>query len=150
MKALIVFLVLMVTLIVAGCAQYEEQPAPESEMNIPEDTDESMIEEEEEEEEVQSTVDGAEDTGDTSSMEYEVLIEDFKFKPETLQISVGDTVTWVNMDTAPHTATSNDEGFDSGSLSEGESFSFTFEEAGNYDYICTFHPNMKGEIIVEA
>lgn len=146
MKALIVFLILMTTLIVAGCTQYEDQPAPESEMTTPEDTDESITEEEE----VESTVDAAEDTGDTTSMENKVLIKDFEFKPEKLQISVGDTVTWVNMDSAPHTATSNDEGFDSGSLSEDESFSFTFEEAGNYDYICTFHPNMKGEIIVEA
>ena len=145
MKALILFLVLMATLIVAGCVQYEDQPETESEITTPEDTDESVAEEE-----MKDTVDSNEGSRDTTSMEYEILIEDFKFKPETVQISVGDTVTWVNMDSAPHTATSNNEGFDSGGLSEGESFSFTFEEAGNYDYICTFHPNMKGEIIVEA
>ncbi|WP_440951919.1 cupredoxin domain-containing protein [Methanococcoides sp. FTZ1] len=144
MKALIVVLVLLATIVMAGCAQYDDQPEPEAEMTTPEDTSDEITEEE-----IESTDNATEDTEDTTSMEYEVLIEDFKFKPDTLQISVGDTVTWINMDSAPHTATSNDEGFDSGSLSKGESFSFTFEEAGNYDYICTFHPYMEGEIIVE-
>ncbi|MEL4304562.1 cupredoxin family copper-binding protein [Methanococcoides sp. LMO-2] len=145
MKALVVLFVLLATLIVAGCAQYEDQPAPESEISTPEDIGEDIPEEE-----MEITEEVAEDTADTTSMEYEVLIEDFKFNPATLQISVGDTVTWINMDSAPHTATSNEEGFDSGRLSKDESFSFTFEEAGNYDYICTFHPYMKGEVLVEA
>ncbi|AKB85188.1 cupredoxin family copper-binding protein [Methanococcoides methylutens] len=145
MKALIIPFILLVTLIVAGCAQYDEQPAPESEMTTPEDTDEDMPEEE-----MKITEEVIDDSADTTSMEHGVLIEDFKFKPATLQISIGDTVTWINMDSAPHTATSNEEGFDSGGLSKDESFSFTFEEAGNYDYICTFHPYMEGEIIVEA
>ena len=145
MKALVVLFVLLATLIVAGCAQYDDQPAPESEISTPEDTGEDIAEEE-----MEVTEEVAEDTADTTSMEYEVLIEDFKFNPATLQISVGDTVTWINMDSAPHTATSNEEGFDSGGLSKDESFSFTFEEVGNYDYICTFHPSMKGEVIVEA
>ncbi|WP_445475548.1 cupredoxin domain-containing protein [Methanococcoides methylutens] len=141
MRALIVFFVLLTTLIVAGCAQYDEQNAPETEMTTPEDTDETTADEEME---VIDTIDEAQ------SEEHEVLIEDFKFKPATLQISIGDTVKWINMDSAPHTATSNDKGFDSGRLLKDESFSFTFEEEGTFDYICTYHPYMEGEITVEA
>ncbi len=149
MKALIVFIVLLTTILMAGCVQDSEQPAQETDITTPEDTDEDTTEEEvvqdaEDDMEITDNVD------ETLSKDHEVLIEDFEFKPATLQISVGDTVTWINMDSAPHTATSNDEGFDSGSLSKGESFSFTFEEEEIFDYICTFHPYMEGEITVEA
>ncbi|MCD4822153.1 MAG: hypothetical protein K8R11_08830, partial [Methanococcoides sp.] len=51
---------------------------------------------------------------------------------------------------APHTATDNNDMFDSGTLAKGESFIMTFEEAGTYDYICTIHPWMEGTVIVEA
>lgn len=141
MRILIVFLVLLTTLLVAGCAQYDEQPASEIEMPTIEDTDETSADEE---------MDIIDTLDENQSEEHEVLIEDFKFKPATLQISVGDKVTWINLDSAPHTATSNDEGFDSGRLSKDDTFSFTFEEEGTFDYICTYHPYMEGDIIVEA
>jgi plastocyanin len=48
-----------------------------------------------------------------------------------------------------HTATSDDEVFDSGNLSEGDEFSFTFDEAGTFPYFCQVHPTMRGTIIVE-
>jgi plastocyanin len=59
-------------------------------------------------------------------------------------------VTWVHADpNLPHTATSDDDVFDSGSMSEGDEFSFTFEEAGTYAYFCQVHPTMRGTIVVE-
>jgi plastocyanin len=85
--------------------------------------------------------------GDTAGTE--VTIENFAFDPGTLTIEVGDTVTWTNNDSAPHTATADDDTFDSGSLAQGDTFSHTFEEAGTFPYVCTFHPNMVGEIVVE-
>jgi plastocyanin len=73
-------------------------------------------------------------------------MEDIQFKPATIQVSVGDTVTWINEDSATHTITGQD--FDSGNLGQGEIFTYTFDEAGTYDYECTIHPSMTGTVIV--
>ncbi|ADE36440.1 cupredoxin domain-containing protein [Methanohalophilus mahii] len=75
-----------------------------------------------------------------------VIMEDIQFKPATIQVSVGDTVTWTNEDSATHTVTGQD--FDSGNLGQGEIFTYTFDEAGTYDYECTIHPSMTGTVIV--
>lgn len=82
--------------------------------------------------------------------EHAVQISNFAFSPATLTIAVGDTVTWTNADEEAHTATAADGTFDSGSLGTGASFSFTFTEAGTFPYICEFHPQMEGTIVVEA
>jgi plastocyanin len=64
-----------------------------------------------------------------------------------LEVPVGTTVTWTNNDPSQHTATSTGN-FDSGVLAQGGTFSFTFDTAGTYDYICSLHPNMTGQIVV--
>lgn len=81
-----------------------------------------------------------------------VEIVDFAFVPAVIQVSVGATVTWINRDRAPHTATStNPSGvFDSGSLAQDERFEFEFTEPGTYEYFCSIHPWMTGKVIVEA
>ena len=73
-----------------------------------------------------------------------VTIEGFAFNPQTIEIAVGDTVTWTNNDSSLHTATQDPPGseFQSGSLEQGDTFSFTF------DYFCEFHGIMSGAIIV--
>jgi len=76
-----------------------------------------------------------------------VTMENFAFNPSELKVKVGDTVTWTNMDSATHDVKS--DLFQSDSLKKGDSFSFTFDTAGTYEYICSFHPSMKGTIIVE-
>ena len=80
-----------------------------------------------------------------------VDISDFTFNPGTVTIQVGDTVTWTNNDAMPHTATSTDDPatFD-GEMQPGESFSFTFEEEGTFDYFCEIHPQMEATVVVEA
>ncbi|MFQ5782824.1 MAG: plastocyanin/azurin family copper-binding protein, partial [Nitrosopumilus sp.] len=76
------------------------------------------------------------------------------FIPYTITINVGDAVQWENIDTAAHTVTSgnisdgHDGLFDSGLLMSGETFEFTFDEAGTYDYFCMVHPWMNGVIQV--
>jgi amicyanin len=75
-----------------------------------------------------------------------IAIENFAFNPSEMQIKIGETVTWTNMDSAPHTVKS--DSFQSDTLNNGDSFSFTFDKAGTYDYICGVHPTMKGKIIV--
>ena len=80
-----------------------------------------------------------------------VEISNFAFQPASVTIQVGDTVTWTNLDSAAHTATDTGSGslFD-GVMNQGESFSYTFNQAGSFDYICTFHPEMTGTVIVQA
>lgn len=66
------------------------------------------------------------------------------------EVAVGQTVTVTNDDTVGHTWTADDGEFDSGTLGEGESFEHTFDEAGEYDYFCSIHPQMAGTITVEG
>ena len=86
----------------------------------------------------------------TPASEVSVEIKDFAFNPATLTIAAGTTVTWTNNDTTAHTVTAADGSFDSGNLAPGDSFSFTFEDAGTFDYVCSYHPNMQGSVEVEA
>jgi|KBSMisStaDraftv2_1062788.scaffolds.fasta_scaffold155441_2 plastocyanin len=65
-----------------------------------------------------------------------------------LTITAGTTVKWVNNDTMAHTATSDTGVWDSGQISSGGNFSFTFKTAGTYAYHCINHPGMVGVIIV--
>jgi plastocyanin len=91
-------------------------------------------------------------TSPTPAKANEVVISDYKFFPRTLTVPVGATVTWVNHDLAPHTATHRAEGdlaFDSGSLGYHAVFVHRFKTAGSYDYLCVFHQGMLGWIVVQ-
>ena len=82
----------------------------------------------------------------------EVVISNYKFFPQTLTVPVGTTVTWVNHDLAPHTATHRSagyEGFDTGDLILQAAFVHTFKTAGRYDYLCMLHQGMIGTIVVQ-
>ena len=76
-----------------------------------------------------------------------VAIKDFSFGAP-LTITVGTTVEWTNEDAMAHTVTASNGAFDSGNLDQGATYSFTFTQEGTYSYICKYHPNMKGQIIV--
>jgi plastocyanin len=78
----------------------------------------------------------------------DVSIENFMFVPATVTINVGDTVRWT-VNSGTHTATSNSGVWDSNTMGTGEVFAFTFDQAGNYPYICTIHPNMQATVTVE-
>ncbi len=74
--------------------------------------------------------------------------------PSLIVIEKGKQVTWVNEDSAFHSITSGyydapTDLFDSGHLDPFESYTLTFDETGTYDYFCTLHPWMKGQVIVE-
>jgi plastocyanin len=77
-----------------------------------------------------------------------VTIQGFAFHPGSITVSVGDTVTWTNQDSADHTATASDGSFDTGTLGRGRSGSHTFSSAGTFSYICSIHPNMHGTVVV--
>ena len=70
------------------------------------------------------------------------------FAPSDLTILAGDTVTWRNEDSVGHDVAADDDLFDSGGLSPGLSFSFTFTEEGTYAYQCTIHRFMTGVVRV--
>ena len=76
------------------------------------------------------------------------------YLPQDITISTGDTVQWDNVDNAAHTVTggSPSDGpsgvFDSSLLMAGLDYSFTFNDAGSYDYFCMVHPWMVGSVTV--
>jgi amicyanin len=80
-----------------------------------------------------------------------VKIDNFKFSPKELTISVGTTVTWVNNDDVPHTATAKGETpvFDSKALDTDQTYSFKFTKPGTYKYYCKVHTHMTGTVIVK-
>jgi plastocyanin len=79
---------------------------------------------------------------------HRVVIEDFAFRPQRLEVRPGDSVEWVNLDLAPHTASAEDGAWDSGELARQDAFRATFQAAGRFAYLCAFHPMMRGEIVV--
>lgn len=81
--------------------------------------------------------------------EHKVSISDVKFAPKELKVKTGDTVVWTNSDDRDHTVTADDDGFASGNLRSGKSFSHKFEKAGKFKYHCNYHPRMKGMVVVE-
>jgi plastocyanin len=77
-----------------------------------------------------------------------VTIVDFAFSPETLEVAAGTEVTWTNEDGAAHRIAGEGDAFGSEDLGQGDTFSFTFDEAGEFPYICGIHPSMTGTITV--
>jgi plastocyanin len=68
----------------------------------------------------------------------------------TLVIGVNNTVVWTNNDNFPHTVTANDGNFSSGNMNPGDIFTWTFTTPGTFAYHCSYHPWMKGTVIVES
>ena len=119
---LIGFVAIVIAVALSGCA--EQEPDLESQSST-----------------VDITVNG--DNGDS------VDIKGFAYDQATLTISKGTTVTWTQHDSAVHTVTSvSGNVLDSQNLAKGETFSYTFDEAGTFEYYCTIHPSMKGEVVV--
>jgi len=91
-------------------------------------------------------------SGETATVE----IANFAYEQEDLTITTGTEVTFTNLDSAPHTVTAGTDAdpmtdvFDSGLLQQGESFTFVFDEPGEYVYFCDRHPPMVGTVTVES
>jgi plastocyanin len=81
---------------------------------------------------------------------HTVTMEDMRFQPALLVVAPGDTVVWINKDLVPHTATSQVGGFDSNVILTSESWRYIVQKKkGDFAYICTFHPAMKGTLRVK-
>lgn len=85
-----------------------------------------------------------------ASQVHVVEIVNFAFSPGKLTIKAGDRVTFINKDEVGHSATADDESFDTGMLDQDKSKEVTFSEDGEFPYYCLPHPGMKGTIVVEA
>jgi plastocyanin len=111
---------------------------------------------------------GEDDESGASSVEDPVIemTDDLKFEPDVLKIELGQTVTWKNVGSMVHTVTNDPgkaqnpehaavpegaSGWDSGLLRSGQSWTHTFDVAGDYMYFCITHEaaNMTGKIVVK-
>ncbi|MDP9351024.1 MAG: plastocyanin/azurin family copper-binding protein [Chloroflexota bacterium] len=96
-----------------------------------------------------------------------VEMKDLQYAPARLTIKAGDTVTWRNTDGIAHTVTADPakardkestrlpegaEPWDSGNIAAGQSWSRTFDVAGEYTYFCIPHElaGMVASLTVEA
>lgn len=86
-------------------------------------------------------------TGGTAPSGPAVTMQNFAFNPPSLEVKVGDTVTWTNQDSAPHNVAG--DAFKSPDMATGATFTFTFDKAGTYSYKCGIHPSMTGTVVVK-
>ena len=79
-----------------------------------------------------------------------VSIASFAYAPGTLNVKVGTTVVWTNKDTDPHTVTSKDGSgpLKSPVMKAGDTYRYTFDTAGTFEYLCTIHPFMTASVVV--
>ena len=90
----------------------------------------------------------AESTTPAPNSTTTVDIRDHAFNPAQLNVAPGTTVTFVNNDTEPHTATTDNALFDSGKLPPESSYPVVLDGAGTVTYHCELHPEMQGSIVV--
>ncbi len=80
--------------------------------------------------------------------EHVVEITGLEFVPESIKVNPGDTITWVNRDIVPHTATSKDGTWDTGTINQNESMSLIVSKKMTSAYNCRFHVNMTGTVVI--
>jgi plastocyanin len=79
-----------------------------------------------------------------------VTIDNFSFTPAAVTVKAGTTMTWTNKDDIPHGIGATNNAFPkSKALDTDDSYSFTFNTPGTYQYFCYLHPKMVGSIVVE-
>ena len=81
---------------------------------------------------------------------HRIEIKRFKYDPAVLQVRAGDKIIWTNHDIAPHTATADDESWDTGELAKGDSAEVTVSADMFGSYFCRYHPHMKAKVQLDA
>jgi len=97
--------------------------------------------------ETESTESEAAPSGEAAKSEKVDIVE-FTYQPDPVVVQVGGKVTWQNQDAAPHTATADDDSWDTGTIEKGKIGSETFKEPGTFTYYCEIHPTMHGTVEV--
>jgi plastocyanin len=95
----------------------------------------------------EDTDDTTEDTTEEDGAAAGLVIVDFAFEPDTLEVAAGTTIEVLNEDGATHTVTADDGSFDV-RLAGGQTLSFQVEEPGTFPYACAIHPAMTGTLVV--
>ncbi|HEY7066496.1 MAG TPA: cupredoxin domain-containing protein [Chloroflexota bacterium] len=85
----------------------------------------------------------------SANQEPEVHMHNNAYQPEALTISAGTAVRFVNDDGDIHTASQVGGGFESGLLFSKDSWTYTFNDPGTYQFVCLPHPYMHGTIVVQ-
>lgn len=152
-KTSVVGLVLLGMLILSAC---QAEPQVSSQANSQADENVSMAPTQVIEASPTSNTSMAEGgSGNETAGTVEVDLVDNRFEPSELTIKAGTTVTFRNVGSRTHTVTADDGLFDSGTLKSGDTFTFTFTEAGKYAFYCKPHGGpegvgMSGVIIVNT
>jgi len=139
MSSKIIIIVIIVVIIIGGGAYFlnKNNPSQMQMQNMPAQT------------QGQAQTSPATSSSQAKTGKNAVTIQNFAFSPATITVKAGDSVTWTNQDSAGHSATADDNSFDTGVLPQGQSKSITFSKAGTYTYHCSVHPNMKATVIVQ-
>lgn len=91
---------------------------------------------------------GQQHEGHGQGAETVIDMKDMAYSKIEITIKKGSKITWTNSDAEPHTVTDLKGKFDSGNMNKGDTWSYTFHEAGTFEYYCQFHPEMAGKIVV--
>lgn len=144
-------LVVVLILGAAGLLLMNRADNTNAQPEIDEQTEQTDVSEEEE-----LTEDTDEDMEDADQGEATVTLSSSGFSPRTVTIKAGDKLTWVNesgkeatVDSNPHPVHTSYPKMNLGSFSDGETFEFTFPEAGTYNYHNHFNASQGGSVIVE-
>ena len=70
------------------------------------------------------------------------------FAPRAINVMAGSIVSWTNDDMTPHTVTADNNLFDAGPISPGDTFENVFDTPGELGYHCSIHPWMTGRVMV--
>ena len=79
----------------------------------------------------------------------QIAIDNFKFGPDKLTVTKGSSVTWLNRDDIPHSIVLTALGIRSKALDTDKDFTYRFDKAGTFAYVCGLHPAMHGQIVVK-
>ena len=79
-----------------------------------------------------------------------VEIKAFQFKPDPIEVKVGDEVTFVNLDATVHDVTAKELGVAEKLDGKNSEATVKFDQAGTFEYLCTLHdgPGMRGQVVV--
>ena len=80
----------------------------------------------------------------------EIVVDNFTFSPTPLAVKAGSMVMWVNHDDIPHSIVCPTLQLKSHTLDTDETFDYTFEQAGTFEYMCGLHPHMRGQVTVRT
>jgi len=97
---------------------------------------------------VAGSIIGTPSTAQSQPTEHKITIKKFKFDPDNLSVHVGDTITWINEDFVPHTATADEGDWTTEALEQGQSETLTVAADMTLSYFCAYHTHMKAQISI--